>query len=102
MRVIGIDLLKNVRDILLPKLRPHISEEDYTHYNSALTKEWSNGLITLDTHVYPRMFGFKDRFDYYDKVTVAEHSHKIKVPTFALDALDDQVVSAKAAPIKTA
>lgn len=48
------------------------------------------------------MFGYKDRFDYYSKVTVAEHSHKIKVPTFAVDALDDQVVSTKAAPIKVA
>ena len=49
------------------------------------------GLLTLDDYVYPRMFGYKDRFEYYEAITVAEHLMKIKVPTFTIGADDDQI-----------
>ena len=48
------------------------------------------------------MYGFKDVWHYYDYVTVADQVTKIKVPTFALGACDDQIVDDTMVPRKQA
>ena len=70
-------------------MREYLSEEDFVLYNSMLKNNWT-GMDVVDL-IYTRMFGYTNRQDYYDEVTIAEHCTDIKVPTFALDALDDPI-----------
>lgn len=80
-------------------MKPFLSEEDYAHYERVLNTNWS-GLKAFDEQIFPKMFGYADTQDYYDSVTVAEHIKEIKVPTFALDAVDDQICGQMFAPMK--
>ena len=48
------------------------------------------------------MFGYKDVWQYYDYVTVSDQVTKIKVPTFALGACDDQIAPNSLTPHKQA
>jgi len=80
-------------------MREYLSEEDYTLYNSMLEKNWS-GMVVVD-EIYSKMFGYANKFDYFDDVTIAEYITDIKVPTFALDAKDDQICGGSLfAPLK--
>ena len=74
-----------IRKEQLPKMKEYLSEEDYNHYNDVLSTNWS-GLGPMDDYIFPRMFGYTDRYDYYENITVAEHAHKIKVPTFCFES----------------
>ena len=74
-----------------------LSEEDYRAYKDGLDNN-KTGLVGLDEQVYVRMYGYKDVWQYYDYVTVADHVTKIKVPTFALGACDDQIVDKSLTP----
>lgn len=60
------------------------------------------GLRTLDEEIFAPMFGFKDAYDYYRGITLNGKFNQIKVPTFSLHTLDDQVCPADLAPIKEA
>jgi len=100
-KVIGMSLSENIRKQQLPQLRPYISDEDYSIYEAVLASNWQ-GMLPLDEHVFPRMFGYANRQDYYEKVSVAERLTEIKVPTFALGAADDQICGHMYAPIKAA
>lgn len=60
------------------------------------------GLKTLDENIYTPMFGFKDVNEYYRGTTLAGKLNKIKVPTFSLGTLDDQVINPACEPIKEA
>ena len=71
-------------------MKKYLSEEDYNEYETVLKTQWG-GLYTLDCHVYTRMFGYKDRWEYYNAVTVGEYLNEIKVPLFSLEADDDQI-----------
>lgn len=71
-------------------MKPYLTEKDYKHYEYVLSTNW-NGLTTLDIDVIPRMFGFKDRWDYYEAGQMNTRLSKIKIPTFALQARDDWV-----------
>ena len=55
---------------------------------------------TLDKEIYVPMFGYKDVYDYYDKVSVAEKCHKIEVPVFAVEAADDPICGHQFSPVK--
>ena len=61
-----------------------------------------NGLRTLDEEIFTPMFGFKNVSDYYKAITLAGNFHKITVPTFGLNAMDDFCCSAEFNPIKEA
>ena len=89
-KVIGLSLSEIIRKEQLPQLKEYLSEEDYAYYKHALENNWS-GLDVLDEHLYCKMFGFASKQEYYDAVSIAEHVTDIKVPTFALDAKDDQL-----------
>lgn len=67
-----------------------MSEEDYEFYDHLLANNWT-GLKALDEQFFPRMFGYTSKQDYYDSISVAEKALDIKVPTFCLDAADDQI-----------
>ena len=58
------------------------------------------GLLMYDEHIYPEMWGFKDRWDYYRAVTLAGTLHKIKVPVLTISALDDSLFDPKVIPVK--
>ena len=80
-------------------MKPYLSEEDYELYDRVLSKNWQ-GMQVLDETIFPRMFGYASKQDYYDQNTIAEHATKIKVPTFALGAVDDQICGHMFAPEK--
>ena len=88
--VIGNNLTSDVLKKQLPLFKKYLKDDEYKQYETALRTSWA-GLLTLDDYVYPRMFGYKDRFEYYEAITVAEHLMKIKVPTFTIGADDDQI-----------
>ena len=46
------------------------------------------------------MYGYRDVRDFYDYVCVADKILKIRVPTFALSAVDDQVAGDAFVPRK--
>ena len=100
-KAIGINLSEIIRNDQLPLIREYMSEEDYQHYDSVLANNWQ-GLNVLDEHVYPRMFGYADKLDYYEQVSVAEIANKIRVPTFGFGAEDDQICGHFCAPVKAA
>ena len=71
-------------------MKPYLSEEDYKYYESALSQNKA-GLFGLDSKIFPKMFGYKDEKDYYLKNSLIHNGlHKIRVPTFAIGARDDQ------------
>jgi len=76
-----------------------MKDEDFKELSETLDAN-RTGLLHLDEHVFPKMFGFKDKEDYYRGANLAGRLNKIKVPTFALSALDDQMVSAEFIPAK--
>ena len=97
IKVLGVKLTEDIRKQQLPLLKPYLPEEEYDQYETALRTSWL-GMLTLDSKVYPRMFGFKDKQDYCESVTVVEHCLNIKVPTFALGSADDQICDPSLAP----
>mmetsp|Transcript_22604 Transcript_22604/g.27958 ORF Transcript_22604/g.27958 Transcript_22604/m.27958 type:complete len:258 (-) Transcript_22604:135-908(-) len=100
-KVIGLTLSATVRKELLPQLRKYVSEEDYEFYKRVLETNWS-GLKAFDEHIFPRMFGYANKQEYYEAVSLAERVTDIKVPTFALGASDDQICGHMFAPTKAA
>lgn len=50
-----------------------------------------------DFYVAP-LFGFKDKFDYYEKCGSKAFLSRIRVPTVAINAIDDPFIEAKALP----
>ena len=78
-------LSEDIRKNQLPKMKEYLSEEDFNHYNNVLSTNW-NGLAPMDDHIFPRMFGYKDKYEYYADISIAEHAHNIKVPTFAFES----------------
>jgi predicted alpha/beta-fold hydrolase len=71
-------------------MKPYLNDEDYKFYEDTLRTN-RNGLETLDGLVIPKMFGFKDRWEYYTAGNVRSKMDGIKVPMFALQARDDWV-----------
>ena len=67
-----------------------MSEEDYEWISNALNTN-KTGLDHIDREIYVRMFGYKDVYDYYDKVSLCNVVSTIKVPTFGFGAIDDQL-----------
>ena len=67
-----------------------MSEEDFEEFSGQIHAN-RTGLDVLDRHVYPKMFGYKDEFDYYKKVSVDNHIMNCKVPVFCMGSVDDQV-----------
>ena len=55
-----------------------------------MAKNW-NGLEGLDEHVIASMYGYKDKFDYYEACTSARRLDKVACPLFALQSYDDWV-----------
>jgi len=96
-KVIGLALNKNIRTTQLPKLEPHMSEEDFKELTRALETNWT-GLDHIDKHVYVKMFGYESVHDYYDKCSVAQDIAAIKVPTFGLGSVDDPICGDHAIP----
>ena len=92
-------LSEDIRKYLLPQMKTMLSEDDYQGYKEALENN-KNGLQTLDEKVYSKMYGYKDVWHFYDDVTLSDQVSKIKVPTFALGANDDQLCEDKLAPRK--
>lgn len=45
-------------------MKPYLNDKDYKFYEDTLRTN-RNGLETLDGVVIPKMFGYKDRWDYY-------------------------------------
>ena len=71
-------------------MKKYLSSDDYKHYDQVLSTNWT-GLSAMDDHIFTRMFGWKDRYEYYDNITIAEHAQNIKVPTFSLESSDDPI-----------
>lgn len=65
-----------------------MSEKEFAELSHALSSN-KTGIDHLDEHVYPKMFGYKDRLDYYEKNNLANYIQNIKVPTLALGSVDD-------------
>ena len=86
--VVGIKLSMDIKNEILPKMKHLLSEEDYECYIQALEKN-KTGLPVIDEKVYAKMYGYRDVHHYYDHITVADKVLKIRVPTFALGAVDD-------------
>ena len=74
--VIGTVLANDVRDNILPKMKSMLTEEDYRAYKEGLDNN-RQGLTGLDEHVYTRMFGYKDIWEYYNYIALADHVNKI-------------------------
>ena len=87
-KVIGICLNNDIKDNILPKMKQYMSEEEYDNYMNVLETN-KVGLPVLDKEIYAKMYNFRDVWQYYDFTNVADKVQKIKVPTFALSAVDD-------------
>ena len=97
-----MNLSENVRKEQLPQLQKYLSPEDFQLYEELLATNWS-GLKVFDEQIYPRMYGYAGKNEYYEAIVLADHVLDIKVPTFALDAEDDQICGGHMlAPIKAA
>ena len=99
--VIGMKLSMDVRKKILPRMKHLLPEEEYNHYKHACDTN-KTGLPTLDREVFTKMYGYRDVGHFYDYVTVADKILKIKVPTFALSAKDDQIAGDAWVPRKQA
>ena len=99
--VIGIKLNMDIKNKVLPKMKHLMSEEDYNYYMNAVETN-KNGLPTLDEKVFTKMYGYRNVEHFYDCVTVADRLPKIKVPTFALSSVDDQIADDRVVPRKQA
>jgi predicted alpha/beta-fold hydrolase len=71
-------------------MKEYMSQEDYEVYQNALATNW-NGLEGLDLGVIVRMYGFKDKIEYYEYCTSARRLNKVACPLFVLMAKDDWV-----------
>ncbi len=86
--ILGLNLNRVIKTEQLPKFKPLMSEKEYAELSHALSSN-KTGIDHLDEHVYPKMFGYKNRFDYYEKNNLSYCVQNIKVPTFALGSIDD-------------
>ena len=82
---------------ILPKMKAYMTDEEYKYYENALQTN-KHGLQGFDEKIYPRMFGYKDANEYYQKESLMPDIHKIKVPTFALHSKDDQFIPNDSVP----
>ena len=71
-------------------MKPFLNEEVYKRYSDLLETNW-DGLAPIENEILAPMYGLKDRFAYYKAGNTIQRLDKIKVPTFALHALDDWV-----------
>ncbi|KAI0077123.1 AB-hydrolase YheT [Panus rudis PR-1116 ss-1] len=76
------------------------------HPDSKITKEVLDELsrkrklrlLEYDNIVQTRMFGFKDAWDYYKKISSLNVLDKIEVPLLGINALDDPIIGWKVLP----
>ena len=54
----------------------------------------------LDEYFIAPMFGYRDRFQYYEECNVVGKLHRVKVPCFFLHAKDDIVINPESVPFK--
>ena len=80
-------------------MKPYLSESEYAEY-TRLLKTNNTGLLQFDKYIYPKMFGYKDTQDYYEKVSIVGNIAKIKVPVFGLSSKDDQLIDDRTLPRK--
>lgn len=52
----------------------------------------------IDDYYIAPLYGFRDKFDYYEQCGSKRFLHKICVPTVAINAIDDPFIEAKALP----
>ena len=86
--VIGIKLNEDIRKLVLPKMKHLMSEEQYQEYKEILDTN-KRGLPHLDEKIFYKQYGYRDCQHFYNDVVVSDQLNKIKVPTFALGAVDD-------------
>ena len=98
---IGINLNKDLKNRVLPAMKDLMGEEEYEYYRQALENN-RVGLPVLDSQVFTKMYGYRDVWHYYDYCTIADKLLKIRVPTFALSACDDQIAGDAFVPRKQA
>lgn len=97
-RAIGLNLNRIVRSNQLEPLKQHCSEEDAAHYDWAINTN-KTGLDRFDQEVYPRMWGYKDAMDYYEKCSLDLIFMNIKVPTLSFESRDDILADYNVIPL---
>lgn len=55
-----------------------------------------NSIISYDTHITSKLFGFEHVDDYYDKCSCYHALPKVRIPMFILMAKDDPIVGPQA------
>ena len=79
--------------------KAHFGEEKTAELLDKLNKyKWS--LMDISEQVLAPMFGFTNLNDYYDATQTVGQLHKIKVPTFFLNTLDDPTIDPCLYPYK--
>jgi predicted alpha/beta-fold hydrolase len=56
-------------------------------------------MSNIDQNIFPKMFGFKNDKDYYQKISATGRLKKIKIPTFLLKSKDDFTFNVNEIPI---
>lgn len=81
------------------EIKAHFGEEKTAELMDKLRYyKWS--LMDISEQVLAPMFGFKSLNDYYDATQTVGELHKIKVPTFFLNAIDDPTIDSALYPYK--
>ena len=87
--MIGKAIAINIKNDQLSQLEKFMSKEEFQEFSKTIDKK--TGLDHLDEHVYVKMYGFKDKQDYYDQVSVDNWTSQISVPLFAVHSRDDPI-----------
>ena len=81
-------------------LRKYMSPEAGDTFFKNLHENKLKGQMNMSENVMAPFFGFQHLDDYYDNIQATGHLHKIRVPTFFLNAIDDPIIDPKTYPFK--
>ena len=97
--LLGINLNNLIRKNQLPLMEKVMDKDAYEDLANALETNRS-GLDHLERRVYAKMYGFKNRHEYYNDVSADRYTKQITVPVFALHSKDDPICEYDFIPFK--
>ncbi len=71
----------------------HFYGEGHSSEIFKILEENSKSLMDISERAMPMLNGYKNLNEYYEAINISDHLHKIKVPTFFLNALDDPTIN---------
>ena len=90
------NLRRATRSKQLPGLEKHMKREDFEYYDRAFKE--CKGYKQMIKTIWLPMFGMKTKDEFLRKMTLNGRLNQIKMPLFALGAMDDLILDPKAVP----